>query len=62
MRAVKYFKLAPASREGGRAAPTRPLSRWRFPNISAVKATAHFSKEAQVGRLHPSEQQADLNE
>ena len=37
---------------------------WRFPDISAVKATIHF---AETGRLHPSEQnaasaQADLNE
>ena len=59
---LRCLYLASASREGGRPAPATPLSRWRFLDISAVKATMHFAKEAQVGRLHPSEQQADLNE
>jgi len=50
-----------ASREDGRPAPATPLSRWRFPDISAVEATIHFAKEVQVERLHPSEQQANIN-
>jgi len=33
------------SREGGRPAPAVGLFSWRFPDISAVKATIHFAKE-----------------
>ena len=33
-----------ASRGGGRPAPATPLSKWRFPDISAVKSTLHFAK------------------
>ena len=46
--------VAAASKEDKRPALAIGLSRWRFLDISAVKAIIYFAKE--IGRLHLSEQ------